>query len=211
MSALPSAGLDHIILGIDDLDRGVRLVEQQTGIRATFGGVHPGRGTRNALLSLGSLCYLEIIAPDPEQSAPTWFAPIVNMREPRLVGWVAHTSNLSALAEAAASAGILTDGPHAGARSRPDGRGLRWNTLRLRNDYAGSLPFFIEWSGDSIHPSTDAPAGCTLTGFSLQSPIAAELTKTCQALVLDIPIEQAGEPRMIAQLATPKGEVQLTS
>src|ERR1700719_1180269 len=34
--------LDHVLLGCNDLDRGIDFVEQHTGVRATFGGAHPG-------------------------------------------------------------------------------------------------------------------------------------------------------------------------
>src|SRR5438105_10098731 len=90
--------LDHILLGCNDLDRGIAFVEERAGVRASFGGVHPGRGTQNALISLGERTpqepnprrYLEIIAPDPKQSGVQQYSAVTKLNEPRLIGWAAH-------------------------------------------------------------------------------------------------------------------------
>jgi Glyoxalase-like domain len=204
-------GLDHIILGVSDLDRGVVWVERQTGVRARFGGVHPGRGTRNALLALGPDCYLEIIAPDPAQAAPAWFTRILTLHEPRLVGWAVHTPDLIALANFVKSGGIAIDGPHDGARSAPDGRILRWKLFRLGDDRGGLLPFFIEWSRDTIHPVADAPSGCRLTSFHLCSPDANELGQVCEHLGVNVVVKPDDHSHMRALIIGSQGEVELTS
>ncbi len=114
--------LDHILLGCFDLTTGIDFVEKRTGIRAAFGGVHPGRGTRNALLSLGEKHYLEIIALDPLQSDAPDDHGLTKLVEPRLVGWAAHPGDLDQFAARLRSASIEFDGPSPGSRKRPDGR-----------------------------------------------------------------------------------------
>jgi hypothetical protein len=203
------ANLDHILLGIDDLERGMAWVEQRTGVRAIFGGVHPGRGTRNALMSLGPRRYLEIIAPDPQQPLQGPAQPLAAMREPRLFNWAVHTDNIAAAAKRAVAAGFAIDGPTDGSRTRPDGKTLRWKACRLKDDRGGLLPFFIQWDRDSVHPSEDAPGGCTLKRFYMQSPAMTELAKLCQDLGVEVSVERGNQPRLRAIITSPKGEVEL--
>ena len=86
------AGFDHFAVACQDLEEGVRYVESLTGVRAAPGGPHPGIGTHNALLSLGSDVYLEIIAADPEQDEPTSPRPfgIDDHPAPRLAAFAIH-------------------------------------------------------------------------------------------------------------------------
>jgi catechol 2,3-dioxygenase-like lactoylglutathione lyase family enzyme len=202
----PPTLLDHILLGCNDLQDGIAFVEKLTGVRAAFGGVHPGRGTQNALLSLGDRHYLEIIAPDPKQAAPSGqFAQLKNLSKPKLIGWAAHPGNLENYANKLRAAGIAFAGPTPGSRARPDGRILHWKTLNLADGHSGVLPFFIEWSTDSIHPSADAPRGCRLDHFAIADPNPVALKKILQQLALDVPVEHADRPQLRARITGPRG------
>jgi len=205
--------LDHILLGCNDLQRGIDFVEQRTGVRAAFGGVHPGRGSQNALLSLGIRRYLEIIAPDPQQTASQSELPakLKKLSEPRLVGWAAHPGDLQVLAADLAKAGIAAEGPTPGSRKRPDSSLLHWKTLNLKDDANGLLPFFIEWSPDSAHPATDAPSGCQLLRFELLTPDPAALAKITARLMLAAPAAKGSSPQLHAVISGPNGQLDITS
>jgi hypothetical protein len=208
--------LDHILLGSSDLDRGIAFVEERTGVRAVFGGVHPGRGTRNALLSLGERRYLEIVAPDPAQDkVPDFAETLLNMLKaastPILVGWSAHLDDIEAFAQKLKFQKVNFDGPRPGSRQRPDGRLLKWRSLSLEDDHNGVLPFFIEWDRDSPHPSTDAPAGCQLERFVLADPDPPALGKLCAQLSLSTPIEKGSASRLLARITSGKRQFEVTS
>jgi hypothetical protein len=196
----PPAVLDHILLGCNDLDRGMAFVEEHTGVRAAFGGVHPGRGTRNALLSLGDRHYLEIIAPDPQQAGAPDMRNLQQLAEPRLVGWAAQTGDISRFAAHLRSDGIDFEGPIPGSRKRPDGRLLQWKTVALKNDEQGVLPFFIEWNAGTIHPSTDSPPGCKIERFTISSAKDVELQGLCSVLNLDVHVEHAEKSQLYARI-----------
>jgi len=203
--------LDHIILGCNDLDRGIAFIEERTGVRAAFGGVHPGRGTQNALLSLGARRYLEILAPDPKQSGPAWHQQITTMIAPRLIGWAENPGDIEAFAKKLRDAGVAIAGPWPGSRARPDGRVLNWKTIDLADDREGLLPFFIEWSVDSVHPSTDALTGCCLEHFGIVSPYPDELSRTFQRIGIDAPVERGKKVQLQARIAGPKGNFAVSS
>jgi catechol 2,3-dioxygenase-like lactoylglutathione lyase family enzyme len=203
--------LDHILLGCSDLDRGIDFVEQYTGVRAAFGGVHPGRGTRNALLSLGERRYLEIIAPDPAQSGATDTYGLRGLAEPRLVHWAAHPGDLDSFAKRLREAGVVFKGPTPGSRKRPDGRVLNWKTLNLADERGRLLPFFIEWSADSIHPSADSPKGCLLIRFEAVTPELDALKKQADLLGLHLPIIKSEKDQLRAVFAASKGQFTVTT
>jgi len=201
--------LDHILLGCNDLERGIAFVEERTGVKAAFGGVHPGRGTQNALLSLGERHYLEIIAPDPQQSSDEHASRLRKMTGPQLIGWAIHPGNLQDFASRLRKAGISTHGPTPGSRKRPDGRELQWATLALENDGDGLLPFSIEWGAETVHPSVDAPKGCALKEFWVESPEPEKLAKQFAVIGVEVEAKQGDRARLHARVAGPTGEMEL--
>jgi Glyoxalase-like domain len=203
------SAVDHLLLGVADLERGIAWVESRTGVRAVWGGSHPGRGTRNALISLGGKRYLEIIAPDPAQQVYDFQIDLRTLTEPRLITWAAATTDINFVAKRAGEAGYQVFGPRDGSRARPDGKVLKWKSLGVAHQYSSQgidpIPFFIEWDRDSLHPSEDSPKGCELDTFEIEHPVPLGLSSMLGKLGIEAKVRLGKEPRLVAMLKTPKG------
>jgi Glyoxalase-like domain len=207
----PVRKLDHIIYATPDLNLGIDTLEKLLGVRAMPGGQHPGHGTRNAFIRLGGRTFLEILGPDPDQprlDRPRWLG-IDSLRMPRLNGWAVAESNLDELLGKAVAAGVKLGAIHQGRRKNPDGAALSW---RFTDPYTvvadGLVPFFIDW-GDSPHPSQRGAEGVTLIGFRAEHPDPAAVQRMLSALELDLPVQAGPEAALIADLACPRGRVEL--
>jgi catechol 2,3-dioxygenase-like lactoylglutathione lyase family enzyme len=202
--------LDHLLLGCSDLDAGIAFVEKHTGVKPALGGVHPGRGTRNALLALGPLHYLEVIAPDPAQSEVPKVraelpAMLKKLASPTLVDWAVHTSDIVGVAERWEKAHVPFQGPTPGSRARPDGKMLHWQTLNVVDDRDGLIPFFIQWGADTTHPSVDAPSGCKLESFAVVTSESARLEAEFEKLGISVEVASGKTACLRAKIAGPRG------
>ena len=202
--------VDHLLLGAADRAAGIRWIEERTGVRAVIGGSHPGQGTCNALLSLGGRHYLEIIAPDPEQTQlAARYQLLKTLKVPRLITWAAATSSAETTAKRCRAAGLDVVGPNPGSRQRPDGKMMHWVTLAVQTELERVIPFFIEWGPNVTHPAADSPQACRLETLTFTHPQPARVRDTLGRLGIDATVRSGPEASLTALLQTPKGALEL--
>jgi len=228
--------IDHLVVVAHNLGQGVQWCEAFLGITPGPGGAHAQFGTHNRLFKIATpahpLAYLEIIAIDPDAarapgaSATRWFdmddaglrATVAT--EPRLVHFVANTSDLQG-ARAALLAQGIDRGP-AVAASRHSRRGLLQWQITVREDgqrlFDGVLPSLIQWGKAQdadplrLHPRNSLPrSGVSLQGLMVTHPAADKLQQAYAAIGLSGVAIDNGPPNLVAVLRTPKGEVRLQS
>lgn len=195
------AQMDHLMLAIRSLPAGIAEFERLTGVKAVVGGKHPGRGTENALVSLGNGSYVEIIA--PQADAPQLFAdyePMRTLDRLTIFTWAVGVPDAKAAAEALTSAGLAVTPPQPGARVTPSGERLEWTTFALTDRSIAVAPFFIQWSAGTKHPSTTSPAGCSLSSLKVQDPKIARLSAGLNNLGVPGVVYQEGRSEIVATL-----------
>jgi len=201
--------VDHVILGINDIERGMREFESRTGVTPTQGGEHPGRGTQNALVALGGSRYLEILAPAATQPSGSVRQDAIRHAQLTLVGWALHTPNIRSVVQQVRGAGLEIEGPTPGSRRAPNGALLAWQSASV--DQLGVTPFFIEWSKDTPHPSTTAPSGCTLVSMEVTRATPARLQLLFKTVGYSATVLPGDHDGMQLTLDCPRGRVTFRS
>lgn len=210
MRSVPTL-LDHLVYAVPDLDSAVQDLDAALGIRPSPGGRHVGRGTRNALLSLGEGAYLEIIGPDIEGPPPAGPRPfgIDRLEQPLLVTWAAKAPDIDARVAAARAAGYDPGPVRSMSRETPDGVVLSWRLTSGANTvYPSPVPFLIDW-GKTPHPSRTATPGAALLEFHGASPDPQGIEAALRALEVSLSISPADRPALIATLRGPEGSITL--
>ena len=205
-AATPAAQIDHVMLGINDLERGMDAFEQLTGVRPAYGGKHPG-GTHNALVSLGEGTYLEIIAVQRGVAPPGEYAGLEQLHKLTPIGWAVSAKDSAELRNRLTSAGMAVTEPTAGSRTTPAGTTLSWQTFGLENNF-DEAPFFIVWSSQAAHPSSTSPAGCKLQRWRVAGPQQKALDQLRRILDLRVDVAAAPSTSLHLSLNCPNGLVE---
>lgn len=207
----PRVRVDHLVYATPNLERGVEQIESLLGVRASAGGRHLGRGTHNALLALDTDIYLEIVAPDPEQSdppVPRAFG-LDGLKEPRLATWAAKSDRLDVVRARAESKDVRLGGIQNGNRRRADGVDLSWRYTDPAAIVAdGLVPFFIDW-GESPHPALTAPSGSHFLELRGEHPDPASVLQQLETLGIQMSVTRAPRPALFAVIDGRRGRIEL--
>ncbi len=197
--------VDHLVWYGADLAAAGHHFTEQMDCEPVYGGVHPGEGTANRLLSLSDTTYLEILGRDPAQDEASLAPEVRGLRGTGLYHWAIGGVDLTVLRGKASAAGLTGGELVTGGRTLPNGQWLGWTCFGIHNHGFGSLvPFFIDWL-DSEHPAKTAPRGGKLAGVEALHPEPEKLSAIYRSLGLDIPVTKAAAAGFSATLESSKG------
>lgn len=214
MASLP---VDHLVYAVQDLEAAIERFTKLTGVRPIYGGPHPGRGSHNALMSLGNRAYLEIIAPDPDQPEPSVSRSfgLDNLSTPQLRTWAVRTTNIAGHVARSRDRGYDPGVIYDGSRRTSEGQLLRWQLTRRPEAVLGGnppgdwlIPFVIDW-GTTPHPAASAPEGCTLKSLRGKHARPSRVNQWLTALGVDLELEAGPAVQLEAVIETPNGEITL--
>jgi len=151
--------IDHVIIGVADLNGAARDYADTLGFAVSAGGVHPNLGTQNRLIVLDPE-YVELIARLPGHASgatPAVESPITAMfvRAPGTIGYALASDDIDADVAAMRARGVPVGEPVAGRLEGPRGSARGWRMAYVDDDAAsshGACPLssstiVLAWSG----------------------------------------------------------------
>ncbi|MFQ6549261.1 VOC family protein [Aestuariibius sp. 2305UL40-4] len=197
---------DHLAVTAPSLEAGLAHVEARLGLIVPPGGAHPRMGTHNRLMRLFPDEFLEIIAINPEASAPDrprWFGfDRIGGAPARLSTWLCRCEDLDA---------TLAALPEGMGEPLEMTRGdLRWR-IAVRPDgelpFGGAFPTLIEWPMRPFPGAAMADLECRLERLEIRHPKASEVAGLLEPQFQDdrITFERADEVALRAEIGTPEG------
>jgi len=211
----PKAEFDHLVVAGVTLAQAIEWFADLTGVAARTGGQHVRMGTHNALAKLGDRAFVELIAIDPslrKPARPRWFdldnskLALTLGEQPRLVHWVARTTDLD---------GLVARAKHEAGTAMSMARGdFQWRITVPDDGHRpgdGVLPTLIQWDVEK-HPADGLPdAGIALEQLAASHPEPETIRASLKALGLGdaLRVTYDVSPRLAAMLRTPRGLVTL--
>src|SRR5258706_14229039 len=105
--------IDHIIIGVNDLERATTVFSQQLGLAVSGGGIHPAGGTANRIIVIGDT-YLELTTVRaPSEAEPGMLERLA--KGEGYLNFVLASNNIEADSMAMARRGGSIIGPKPGA------------------------------------------------------------------------------------------------
>ncbi|HWT96106.1 MAG TPA: VOC family protein [Terriglobales bacterium] len=197
--------VDHLVWYCADPVEGENHFAARMDCRPVYGGVHPGEGTCNSLLSLADSTYVEILGRDPAQAISSLDPELQTLTGAGLYHWAAGGVDLAALRAKVLAAGLEGSDLVTGGRTLPNGNWLGWKLFGLKNHGFGALvPFFIDWM-ESVHPAKSAPRGGSFVKLEARSPEPEKLRDLYRLLGLDIAVIAAAAPGLSATIESRSG------
>lgn len=183
-----------------------------TGIAPSFGGYHLTQGTKNALVNLGNQCYLEILAADStnEKITPPRWMGIDLIKNAQVTRWCLKSKDLEKDSEVLKNHQSTLGTIYGGQRKTSTGDLLAWEMiLPLASPKVDLLPFMVDWSNSSVHPTDNLPSQCQLLAINFYHPKPKTLQPYFEELGVKHTIKKGNSSLIKLTLETQKGIIEV--
>ncbi len=200
--------IDHIVYGVHDLSEAIAHFKAAYGIEAIMGGKHKHQGTHNAIFNLGDQCYFEIIAKDHSNklSGSNVWMGLDHLKEPKITRWAVKSIDIQNERAIVKRFNSEMGDLRQGARTKVDGSVMEWDLLMpLSSPEVELMPFFIDWTGDTAHPTLGLPVAATLQKIEFYHPERHIYTSEFLELNMDVEIKQNPTAQINVIIRGPKG------